>query len=216
MEQIAGYARALARTRVEQQVNKPLLSKSYLKYGQCYALWSYFFQLGGVLGAKHSVNLDAFGPAFLGASGKPGAIKNFFTEVAKRLITDFDMDSMKFADYVGTEFMGRVGVSGDANMFFLEHGMEKLPPKTVMELAWQYSQQGAALGAIHPQLVRKMFERTHVAVPKEEWEFYREIGLDISPEQVLMSYEEVEEAEDGVFMAYGQECCPSLYSILSS
>jgi hypothetical protein len=215
MEQISGYARVLARTRVEQQQNKPFLGKPYLKYGQCYALWSYFFQLGGILGAKHSANLDAFGTAFLGVRGEPGAVKNFFTEVAKRIMTDYEIDSMTFADYVGAEFIGRVGHSGDAKRFFLEHGMEKLPPQTAMELAWQYSQQGAALGAIHPQIMRKMFERTHVAVPKEEWELARAAGLDISPEQELMSYEETEEAENEVFMAYCQECCPSFYSILT-
>jgi hypothetical protein len=104
MEQISGYARVLARTRVEHEVNKPFLGKPYLKYGQCYALWSYFFQLGGILGAKHSRNLDAFGLAFLGTRGKPGAVKLFFTDVANRLMTEFQIDSMTFADYVGSDF----------------------------------------------------------------------------------------------------------------
>jgi hypothetical protein len=131
-------------------------------------------------------------------------------------MTEYAIDSMAFADYIGKEFLGRVGYSGDANTFFLEHGMEKLPTETAAELAWQYSQQGAALGATYPQIMREMFGRTHVAVPKEEWEFARSAGLDISSEQMLMSYEDVEEAENEVFMAYCQECCPSLYSILAS
>jgi hypothetical protein len=215
MENISGYARVLARTRVKQEVNKPFLGKPYLKYGQCYWIWSYFFQLGGILGAKHSANLDAFGNAFLGARGPSGAVKKFFTEVAKRLVTDSVSDLMTFADYVGAEFIGRVGYVGDAHRFFFEHGMEKLPPNTAEELAWQYSEQGAALGTIYPHIIRKMFDQTHAAVPKEDWERARAAGLNIPQEQDLMSYEETEEEENEVFMDYCRECCPDLYSILS-
>lgn len=215
MENISGYARVLARTRVGQQVNKPFLGKPYLKYGQCYGVWSYFFQLGGILGAKHSVNLDAFGHAFLGARGPSGAVKKFFTEVATRLVTDSVDDSMTFADYVSAEFLGRVDHAGDAQKFFFEHGMEKLPPKTAEELAWQYSEQGAALGAIYPQIIRKMFDQTHAAVPKEDWERAHSAGLNIPPEQDLMGYDETEEGENEVFMDYCRQCCPDLYFILS-
>jgi hypothetical protein len=204
----------MARTRVEQQQNKSFLGKPYLKYGQCPVLWGYFFQLGGILGAKHSAKLDAFGTAFLGARGKPGAIKQFFTEVANRLITHSLNDSVTFADYAGAEFIARIAYTGDAASFFLKHGIEKIKPENAAELAWQYAQQGAALGAIYPHIVRKMFEQTHAAVPKKDWEQARAAGLDVPPEQDLMSYEEVEEGEDEVFMAYCRECCPNLYTIL--
>jgi hypothetical protein len=215
MKNISGYARFWARIRVEQQVNKPFLGKPYLKYGQCYGIWGYFFQLGGILGAKHSANLDAFGHAFLGAQGPSGAGKKFFTKVAKHLVTDSVSDSMTFTDYVGAEFIGRVGYAGDAHSFFFEHGMEKVPPNTAEELAWQYSEQGAALGAIYPHIIKKMFDQTHAVVPKEDWERVRAAGINIPPEQDLMSYEETEEGENGVFMDYCRECCPDLYSILS-
>jgi hypothetical protein len=216
MQDISGYVRVLAGVRVEQQVNKPLLGKPYLKYGQCYGLWSYFFQLGGILGVKHSANLDAFGHAFLGARGPSGAVKDFFTEVAKDLVSDSVRDSMTFADFVGAEFIGRIGYTGDAHSFFCEQGMKKLPPNTAQELAWQYSQQGAALGAIYPHIIRKMFEQTHTPVPKEDWERAHAVGLNIPPEQDVMSYEETEEGEEEAFMDYCRECCPDLYSILST
>lgn len=215
MTDIAGYVRVLAGARVEQQVNKPLIGKPYLKYGQCYGLWSYFFQLGGILGAKHSANLDAFGPAFLGAHGPSGAVKQFFTESAD-IMSDSLKDSMTFMDFVGTEFIERIGYTGDAHQFFCDHGMMKLPPDTAQELAWQYSQQGAALGAIYPHIIRKMFEQTHTAVPKEDWERAHAAGLNIPPEQDLMSYEETEEGENRAFMEYCRECCPDFYRILST
>ena len=60
-EQLNGYIVVMGRARVWQQVNKQFLRKPYLKYGQCLGIWNYFFQLGGILGAKHSDNLDAFG-----------------------------------------------------------------------------------------------------------------------------------------------------------
>ena len=216
MEQISGYARVLARARVEQQQNKPFFGKPYLKLGQCYALWAYFFQLGGILGAKHSAELDAFGTAFIGARGEPGAVLRFFTEVAKRLVPDSVTESMTFVDYVSAEFNSRVSGAVANSQVTPSALMEKVPRDTAEELAWQYSTDGAALGAIYPNMVRKMFERTHAPVSKEKWDFARAAGLDISPEQILMSYEETEEAENEVFMAYCQECCPSLYSILKS
>ena len=121
---------------------------------------------------------------------------------------------MNFGDYVCAEFVGRVGYTGDPANFFFEHGMEKIKPDTAEELAWQYAQEGAALGAIYPDIVRKIFEQTHVAIPKEKWDLAHASGLDIPPEQDLMSYEEVEVAENDLFMVYCRKCCPKLYSTL--
>lgn len=206
----------MARTRVEQQLNKPFLGKPYLKYAQCYALWAYCFQLGGILGAKHSANMDAFGPAFLALEGEPGAVERFFTAAANRLVKPSLNDSMTFADFVVAEFTGRVGYSGDAASFRFNHGMKKIKPETATELAWQYAELGAALGAIYPHVVRRMFDLTYAAVPKHAWKLAHASGLDIPPVQGVISYEEAEEGEDEVFMAYCLECCPELQAILKA
>lgn len=158
-------------------------------------------KLSGLLGAKHSANLDAFGHAFLGVPGPSGALKKFFTEIAKSLVSDSATDSMTFADFVGADFISRMRYAGDPHTFFLEHGMEKLRPNTAQDRAWQYSEQGAALGAMYPRIVRRMFEQTHAGVSKEGWERAHAAGLNIPPEQNQMSYEETEEAEDEAFMA---------------
>ena len=76
--------------------------------------------------------------------------------------------------------------------------MKKIKSETAAELAWQYAEQGAALGAIYPHVVRKMFQRAHATIPKEKWERAHAAGLDIPPQQDLMSYEDVEEGEDEV------------------
>ncbi len=215
MENVLGYDRVLARLRIKQEVNKPILGKSYLKYGQCWGIWGYFFQLSGILGTKHSANLDDFGYAFLGVSGPSGAVKKVFTGVVKHLETHSLTTSTTFADCVGAEFIGRVGYIGDANKFFLEHGMEKFTPDNAEELSWQYSEQGAALGAIYPHIIRRMFDQTHAAWPKENWERARAAGLNVPPEQDLMSYEETVKGENEAFMDYCRQCCPDLYPILS-
>ncbi|HPF99117.1 MAG TPA: hypothetical protein PLE77_03555 [Kiritimatiellia bacterium] len=214
MEKISGYARVLARARIDQEVNKPFFGKPFLKYGQCYGLWGYFFQSGGILGAKHAANLDAFGHAFLGLHGPSGAVKTAFTEIATKLVTDSVSDSMKFADYVGADVVKRVGYAGDALTYFTEHGMDKLTPATAENMAWEFSSDGAALGAIHPDMIRRMFDQAHAAIPKEKWERMRSAGLNIPPEQDVMSYEETEQGENEGFMAYCQQCCPDLYSVL--
>ena len=215
MEKISGYARVIARARVQQEASKPFFGKPYLKYGQCWGLWSYFFQLEGILGGRHSANLDAFGPAFLGMLGPPGAVNQFFTEVAKRLVAESVKDSMKFQDYVSLEFTRRVGYTGDTRTYFVEHGMEKLPSSTAEELAWQYSESGAALGAIYPQVVRQMFIRAHAPVPNEKWQQMRAAGLNLPPQQDVMSFQETEQAENEAFILYCRECCPDLYGVLN-
>lgn len=214
MEKISGYARILARARVQQEANKPFFGKPYLKYGQCHGLWSYFFQLGAILAGRHASHLDAFGPAFLGAHGPPGAVEHFFTEVGKRLMGDI-AGTMRFQDYVTLEFTRRVKYAGDARMYFVQHGMETLPASTAEELAWQYSESGAALGAIYPQVVRQMFTQTHAPVPKEKWQEMRAAGLNLPGEQALMSFEETELGENQAFMLYCRECCPELYMVLN-
>jgi hypothetical protein len=213
---MAGYARVMAKIRVQQAVNKPFFGKPYLKLGQCYAIWGYFLQLGGILGGRHSGNLDAFGPAFLEAKGPPGAVRTFFINVATHLMDSNSVrDSMGFLEYVGSEFTKRVHYGGDAHTYFAEHGLDKMSPGTAEELAWQYSETGAALGAIHHQMVRQMFIQTHAAVPKDKWHQMRAAGLNLSPEQDAMSYEETEKGEHDAFMLYCRECCPDLYAVLN-
>ena len=124
--------------------------------------------------------------------------------------------SITFEDYVEAEFVGRANFRGEPTDFFLRHGMEKVKPGTAAEIAWQYAEQGAALGAICPEIVRKMFEWTHAAVPKGDWELARSAGLNIPREQDPMSYDETEKGEDEVFSAYCQECFPDLLPLLTS
>ena len=216
MENLAGYARVLARARVKQNQQKPFLGKPYLKFGQCLALWSYFFQLGGVLGAKYAAKLDAFEPAFLGARGEPGAVERFFTEVARDMLNHLLSQSTTFFEYVRADSMKRLGYTGDTVDFFLKFGMVKIKPETAAEVAWQYAENGAALGAIYPEEMRKMFDRSHAAVPNESWERARAAGLDIPQEQDRLSYKEVEGGENEVFMAYCRECCPNFYAVFTA
>lgn len=212
MEKIAGYARVLAHAMVGQEATKPFFGQPYLKYGQCYGLCVYFFELSSILGAKYANNLDAFGIAFLGLYGPSGGVKTSFTEM--ELVTVSVSDSMKFADYVGADIVKRVGYAGDALTYFTEHGMDKRPPAFAEKLAWEFSILGAALGAIHPDMVRRMFDRSYAAVPKEKWERMRSAGLNIPPSQDVMNYAETEKEGNKGFMAYCQQSCPDLYSVL--
>ena len=125
MKEIAGFARVMARIRVNQELNPRVLGKPYLKFGQCIALGSYFFQLGGMLGAKHQTNLDAFGDAFLGTAGEPGAIKRLFTELANDIASRLVDDSMTFYCYVSQEFSRGVGYVGDPAGLLIKHGLDK-------------------------------------------------------------------------------------------
>ena len=215
MNSIIGFARIMARSRVEQLCNKPIFGKPYLKQGQGLALWGNHFQIGAVLGAKHRDQLDAFGTAFLGAQGEPGAVSRYFTDLVVGHLKDSLNDTMTVTDYVTADVLKRVGHSGDMVSYLKEHGMDKLKCDTAEEVAWQFAERGAALGAVYPDMARKMIEQTHKAVPEERWEQYHAAGLDVPKEQDVLGYGEIEDGEELLFMAYCKECCPGLHVILS-
>lgn len=217
----AGYARIVIGSMIHPQLNKRFLKRPYLKYGQCPALWGYLFELGGILVGKHASQLWAFGSAFGGGYAKEmgyqdsGAIKLSCADTANKLVArQLVNGSMTFFEYVQAAYVDQFPVyKGDTLRFFLEHGMDKIRPQIVAEVAWTFPLQGVALGAIYPELVRAMFERTYTARPKEEWERAYAAGLDIGPEQPRTSYKEAEETEDRCFMTYCRDCYPDLYSI---
>jgi hypothetical protein len=211
-----GYAGSLAWVRITAQVHKPLFGKPYLRSCQCWPLWSSFLQLSAILGAKHSDNLDAFAEVFLRMSGPTGTAKEFFASKAE-LVKDLEKDSMTFLDFVGIDIMKRAtGCVGDSCTFMLAHGTVRVHPTRAEQFAWLYSVWGATAGALYPHLIRRVFEESHKAVPQERWEEARAAGVNIPPEQDRMSYEETEEAEDGLFMAYCRESRPDLYHVIST
>jgi hypothetical protein len=200
VEKLTGYARVISRVRTNQAQTKPFVGKPYLQCGQCLAIWSYFFQLGGILGAKHRLHLDTFGHAFLGATGPPGAVERYFVGLVNDLLWHSISDSTTFGDHVEREYRRRVGFVGNPARFFLEHGKEKISPEAAADLAWQFANDGAALGSIRPDMLTDLFERSHASVSMEVWDQARAAGLNIPSEQSVMSYEEMEEGEDEAFM----------------
>lgn len=213
MEQISGYAKILASARAKQEATKPLIGKPTLKYGQCYAMAGYFMQLGAVLAVKYRDKLDAFGHAFLGATGEPGAMQRF-VDLASPDIRALVSAGMTFSDYVTAEQIKRLQFKGDPDRFFFEMGMQKLDLETSLSMIWQFAEQGAILGAADPIAARAVFDQTHAPRDQADWDRDRAAGLDIPEKQDVMSWEEVQEGENEGFMAYCQQCAPSLYAAL--
>jgi hypothetical protein len=215
----AGYAEVMIGSMIHPQLNKRFLRRPYLKYGQCPALWGYLFELGGILVAKHITQLGAFASAFLGGERESAAVEADCANLASVLVSRGRVNgSMRFFEYVQVEFLEKVpGYKGAALEFFLKHGTDKLWPESVAKMAWHFARQGVAVGAIYPELIRAMFERTYAARSKQEWELAYAAGLNIPPEQPRSSYEEaeeVEEVENKGFMDYCREFRPDVYSSL--
>ena len=209
---IAGYARILIRSRVQDAQSTRFFGKPYLKLGQCYLLWSYFFQLGCILGSRHSRHIDAFVHAMFGVRESASTV---ISDTAARLVPESVDGTLKFSDYPLRKLMESTGTN-DLPSFMTKAGMSKLDSESAIAGAWLDALDGAAIGAIHPDLVREMFVLSHAPRSKENWDRARNAGLDLPEEQDLMTYEELEEAENVSFMHYCKECCPDLYAILSA
>jgi hypothetical protein len=210
-----GFWRAVAEGFIQSQLNKPFLGRPYVKLGQCFGIWSYLFEVGGILGAKHAAKIDAFVSAFLGQSGPSGAAKQFLGDVASRMVQEHSLASMKFHDYVGADIASRMNYRGDGwHTLLMERGTQKTPQEVAITNSWEYASTGAALGTTHPDVLRAMFERTHAPVPEQEWQRAYAAGLDIGPEQTRTTYKEAEDTENNNFMDYCQKFRPDLYSLL--
>ena len=161
-----GYWRVVAEGLISAQLIKPFFGRSHLKLGQCFDLWGYLVELGGLLGAKHSAKLDAFVSAFLGMSGEAGAAERFLVPVANKLLDQYSLNSMKCWDFVGADLGDRVSYykRDDWSSLVMERGTDKIPPDVASKNAWFYARYGAALGAMAPDVARAMCERTHAAV----------------------------------------------------
>ena len=215
MEKLAGYARVLAQVRVKQTQQTRFFRQPCLKLGQCLALWGYFFQVGGVLGSRYRGKLDAFGTAFLGAQGQPGAVERYFTDLAGEMLSSVD-ERTTFSDYLIEDSMKRLNYSGDHVGFLQTFGLKSIKPDTAQEVSCQSAEGGAAFGAIYPDRFRTMFDHTHAAVPVERWERAHAAGLDIPHQQELLSFADVATAEDDLFMTYCRECCPTLHAVFAT
>lgn len=215
MSNQSGFAADMAKYRVQQEWQKPLLGKPFVKYGQCLFMASYFFQLGGILGGKYRGKLDEFGWAFLGLRGEAGAVGRFYGEVAKVMLPRVTK-CLTILECVAGAHSEKLGFNGDVSEFFLQYGMQKVKPETAMQMCWNYAQEGSALGAIHPGEFRRLFEETNKKRDEESWQFAHSAGLDIPEKQDIMSYDEVEQGEVESFLEYCRQCAPSLYVSLSS
>ena len=214
----SGFYRAVAEDFIHTQGNKSFFGRRSLKFGQCFGLWGYMFELGGILGAKHAADINAFVSAFLGMSGEAGLARRVLVEQANTMLERHSLGSMKFWDYVEADVADRIGIKGDGwHSLVMERGAQKTPPRIALTNAWEYASAGAALGTIHPDVLRVMFERTHAAVSsKEQWQQFYAAGLDIGPEPPpRQSYEEAKEEENKIFMEWCRQFYPDDYSVLS-
>jgi hypothetical protein len=212
-----GYWAAVTGNFIRAQLIKPFFGRSYLRLGQCLALWGSLFELGGMLVAKHRAKLDAFVSAFLGMTGEAGAAERFLVPVGNKILDRYSLNSMNQWDYVAADLGDRVSEYKRDNWHHLlmERGADKILHRAAAKNAWFYAQAGATLGAVAPDVVRGMFERTHVPVSQERWHEAYSSGLDIGPEPPApRSYDEAKEEENKFFMEFCRDFYPDLYPVL--
>lgn len=209
-----GFAAELAAYRVQQEWQKPLLGKPFLRYGQCLFMASYFFQVGGILAARYRDRLDQFAAAFLGLHGEEGAVARFYSAVAADMLPRVTPCST-ILDYVTGTQSDRLHIKGAPTGLLLQCGMQKVKPDSATDMCWNYAQDGSVLGAIHPEHFRRLFEETNKKRDDESWQSARAIGVDIPERQDVITYDEVEHGETESFMDYVRQSAPQLYASLS-
>ncbi|MGY1520917.1 hypothetical protein [Luteimonas sp. A482] len=209
---IAGYARMLIGARVKHEQSSRIFGGPYMKLAQSYALRSYFFQLGCILGSRYRDRVDTFYHAMFGLAESGGQVAKLASE---NLVPTHVNENMKFSDYVLTDLMGLNGTH-DLASFMSKSALSKVDSKTVMSDLWTDTLDGAAVGICHPAIVRGMFALSYAPMPKDSWDRARNAGVSLPEKQDLMTYDELEDEETSAFLHYCNECCPHLHDLLSA
>jgi hypothetical protein len=202
---------------LHQWANKPLLGKPHLKGGQCFGLWGYLFEVGGLLAAKYGTKLDTFGSAFLGMHGPAGAMKTACIGIADNLVSEHRVStSTTFFDFAQAAYAEQMKHQGDPRgiNYFKTHSLDRIPLEFAGQFSWHCASDAVALAAIHPETFRAMFECTYAPVSRERWEFMVSAGLDIGREQPRRDYDGATEAENKSFLEYCRQFHPQLHSNL--
>jgi hypothetical protein len=203
--QVIGYSRVLARDRINQEATKPFFGSPYIKIGQCLMLWSYFFQLGGMLGSKYSSELGPFALVFLGAHGEEDKITEFLCDLIQNKI-EYD-DSMSFFNYTTNKLLKKAKTKITLTEFLKTVGNERMDIKNAKEIALEFTMDGVALGAVSLEIINGFYSRTYCQTPKHEWTKAHLAGLNIPPQQDIIPYEDALAEEDNAFITY----CAKLY-----
>ena len=189
------YMAVVVERMIEEQLKKSWFGKPYIECGQSLRLCAHLFELGGVLGAKHSEQLDAFALAFL---GEIESAKSHCENVARWLRGRRVTESMTFADYVQAAYLRDCYYTGDAATFLAKHSKDRMERDIVNGMAKLSTEHGFAVGVEYPHLIRAMFQQT--ATKQKLW--------------VSWSYEEAEEAKNKDFMRYCEQYRPGVYALL--
>jgi len=210
-----GFWRPVAEGFIQGRIKKPFFGRAYLVFGECFSLWAYMMEMGGMLAAKYAAKPDAFVSALMGMSGAPGVAKGVLVAQAEKMVKQHSLGSMTFWDYVVADIAERTGrKDNDWHGLIEQMGAQKTQPRVALTNSWEYASAGAALGATHPDVLRGMFERTHKPYSQKEWRTAYVAGLDIGPEPPSTSYAEAEASENKNFMEYCQQFRPDLYAVL--
>ncbi len=200
---------------IQRQIKKPFFGGAYLVFGECFSLWAYMMEMGGILAAKHAAKPEALMSALMGMSGAPGVAKRVMVEQAEKMVARHSLGSMTFWDYVAADIGERTGhKNNDRDSLVMGMGVQKTPPRVALTNSWEYASVGVDLGATHPDVVRGMFERQHKTYSEKKWRTAYVAGLDIGPEPVQTSYAEAEATENKNFMEHCQQFHPDLYLAL--
>jgi len=200
----------------DKEQHKPLFGKPFLRYGQCLSLFSYFFQLGGVLGTKFRDKPDDFVWAFLGIKGEAGAAVRWWRDVVDSLLVHM-RQSEQIIDYVVSCECERekLHITGGLPELLLTHGMNKTKLAKAGANCWGYAVDGSAYGALCPNDFRRLWDASHRKRDEELWKRARNAGLDIPAQQDAVTYAECEAGEVESFLAYCQDYAPALHASLS-
>jgi hypothetical protein len=204
----------MSRTYVRREAQKPLFGKEFLRVGQSLLIDGYLFQLGGILGRAFRSKPIPFASVFAAAADGGPKLVNWLQGDAARTVAHYGDRVKTINEFIFTYELDRLKFAGDVGEYFLKHGLDKLKPEAVHEMATIYGVFGAGFGMVHPEMFVAWYENTHAKVEEEQWQLARRAGLDIPKSQERIPYHEQERDDVQVFREYTLQFFPEFAQAL--
>ncbi len=203
------FAASVAHAYIQGKVQKPFFGKPYVLAGVFWETCTIIFHNCSLLGRLFEDNPVPFIYVLTAQKGKESDVLNYLKSVVDEDILDLAYEANSFSELLFLSEQKRLNsTEGIANLF-LKYGTVKMNPNDASNLASFWGVQGASLGLNYPYIVEELFEGSYKPNPK--WKEARELGLDIAPEQPIVSIEEATKDATQLLKEFTEQYYPEFF-----
>ena len=199
----------MAHTWIQGKVQKPFLGKPYVTAGAFWEVCTVLFQNCSLVARLFEDNPEPFIYVMTAQKGKESDILNFLKSVIEEDILEFTDEATSFSELLFLFERKRLNSTENTASLFLKYGTVKMNPDEASNLAAFWGLYGASLGLNYSYIVEELFEGSYKSNPR--WKEAFESGLNIAPEQPIVSIEEATKDASQLLREFSEQYYPEFF-----